>query len=95
MLSIVLQIKVVLCYAMKKSHIFIAIDHLVQALMQKNFLADGRYSARYAEHLSAATGDLSPTSTQASVSGTTPTPLKLNNIGMLLRQLQYSDDITR
>lgn len=37
--------------------------------------------------------DLSPTSSHTSVM--TPTPLKLNNIGMLLRQLQYNDEVAR
>lgn len=38
--------------------------------------------------------DLSPSS-QASTNRLAPTPLKLNNIGMLLRQLKYTDENTR
>uniref|UniRef100_A0A915PXI3 EGF-like domain-containing protein n=1 Tax=Setaria digitata TaxID=48799 RepID=A0A915PXI3_9BILA len=54
-----------------------------------------RYGARYVEGVSGASVELSPTSSQASVNNRmTPTPLKLNNIGMLLRQLQYNDEVS-
>lgn len=52
----------------------------------------GHYTSRYMETFVGA--DLSPTLSQSSLSRIAPTPLKLNNIGMLLKQLQYNDDIT-
>lgn len=52
------------------------------------------YSARYMDAFSATRVDLSPTMSQNSVTRISATPLKLNNIGMLLRQLQYNDEIT-
>lgn len=56
----------------------------------------GRYGARCVEAVSGATVELSPTSSQTSVNNRmTPTPLKLNNIGMLLRQLQHNDEVSR
>ncbi|VDN03744.1 unnamed protein product [Thelazia callipaeda] len=52
------------------------------------------YGTRYVETLSGVTVELSPTSSQNSVNNRmTPTPLKLNNIGMLLKQLQYNDEV--
>ncbi|VDM41472.1 unnamed protein product, partial [Toxocara canis] len=52
----------------------------------------GHYTSRYMETFVGA--DLSPTLSHSSISRIAPTPLKLNNIGMLLKQLQYNDDIT-
>lgn len=54
----------------------------------------GRCSTRYVDALSSASVDLSPCSSQTSVNRITSAPLKLNNIGMLLRQLQYNDEVT-
>uniref|UniRef100_A0A0M3K8X1 ADM-1 preproprotein (inferred by orthology to a C. elegans protein) n=1 Tax=Anisakis simplex TaxID=6269 RepID=A0A0M3K8X1_ANISI len=50
------------------------------------------YSSRYMDTFVGA--DLSPTLSQTSLNRLAATPLKLNNIGMLLKQLQYNDDIT-
>ncbi|KAM3724644.1 Disintegrin and metalloproteinase domain-containing protein [Dirofilaria immitis] len=58
-------------------------------------IAMGRYGTRYVEAVSGASVELSPTSSQTSVNNRmTPTPLKLNNIGMLLRQLQHNDEVS-
>uniref|UniRef100_A0AAF5PS84 Uncharacterized protein n=7 Tax=Wuchereria bancrofti TaxID=6293 RepID=A0AAF5PS84_WUCBA len=58
-------------------------------------IAIGRYGARYVEGVSGASVELSPTSSQTSVNNRmAPAPLKLNNIGMLLRQLQHNDEIS-
>lgn len=39
--------------------------------------------------------DISPTLSDGSVTRLAPTPLKLNNIGMLLKQLRYNDTMAR
>ncbi|VDD86782.1 unnamed protein product [Enterobius vermicularis] len=49
------------------------------------------YAPHYVETLSMTRVDISPTLSDGSVTRLAPTPLKLNNIGMLLKQLRYND----
>ncbi|MFH4973934.1 hypothetical protein AB6A40_000643 [Gnathostoma spinigerum] len=51
------------------------------------------YSSRYMESFDPDRVDISPSLSQASLGRMGATPLKLNNIGMLLRQLHYNDDV--
>uniref|UniRef100_A0A158R5T3 Disintegrin domain-containing protein n=1 Tax=Syphacia muris TaxID=451379 RepID=A0A158R5T3_9BILA len=57
-------------------------------------LGTSPYPARYIDNFSMTRVDLSPTLSDASAARMTPTPLRLNNIGRLLKQLRYNDDMT-